>query len=91
VLGQALLRIRRTLGLDRAPLPAYNHLSHQFQRIQVGLTLSEKSSIGYYRLCLVITLTTLDELRKIRGIQDTKEKTTSELSSFDRHAELLIA
>jgi hypothetical protein len=36
-------------------------------------------------LCLVIPLTTLDELRKIRDIQGTKEKTTSELSSFARH------
>jgi hypothetical protein len=42
-------------------------------------------------LCLVITLTNLDEVRKIRGIQGTKEKTTSELSSFGRHTELLIA
>ena len=38
-----------------------------------------------------MTLTSLDELRKIRGIQGTKEKTTSELSSFGRHTELLIA
>jgi hypothetical protein len=36
-------------------------------------------------------LTSLDELRKIRGIQGTKEKTTSELSSFDRPEKLLIA
>jgi hypothetical protein len=42
-------------------------------------------------LCLVITLTILDELRKIRGIHGTKEKTTSELSSFDRPEKLLIA
>ena len=42
-------------------------------------------------LCLMITLTNLNELRKIRGIQGTKEKTTSELSSFGRHTELLIA
>jgi hypothetical protein len=42
-------------------------------------------------LCLVITLTSLDDLRKIRGIQGTKEKTTSELSSFTGHEKLLIA
>jgi hypothetical protein len=36
------------------------------------------------RLCLVITLTSLNELRKMRSIQGTKEKTTSELSSFVR-------
>jgi hypothetical protein len=42
-------------------------------------------------LCLVITLTNLDDLLKIRGIQTTKEKTTSELSSFDRPEKLLIA
>ncbi len=28
--------------------PAYSHLSHQFQRIQVGLTLSDKSNAGYH-------------------------------------------
>jgi hypothetical protein len=32
---------------------------------------------------LVLTLTSLDELRKIRGVQRPKEKTTSVLSSFD--------
>ena len=42
-------------------------------------------------LCPVITLTILDELRKIRGIHGTKEKTTSELSNFDRPEKLLIA
>jgi hypothetical protein len=42
-------------------------------------------------LCLVITLTNLDELLKIRDIQTTKEKTTSELSSFDRPEKLPIA
>jgi hypothetical protein len=36
-------------------------------------------------------LTSLDDLLKIRGIQTTKEKTTSELSSFDRPEKLLIA
>jgi hypothetical protein len=36
-------------------------------------------------LSLVITLTNLDDLLKIRDIQDTKEKTASVLSSFDRH------
>ncbi len=42
-------------------------------------------------LCLVIALTSLQKLRKIRGIQGTKEKTTSELSSFVRPEKLLIA
>jgi hypothetical protein len=42
-------------------------------------------------LRLVIALTNLDDLLKIRDIQGTKEKTTSELSSFGRHTELLIA
>jgi hypothetical protein len=42
-------------------------------------------------LCLEIPLTDLDELRKIKGIQGTKEKTTSKLSSFDRPEKLLIA
>jgi hypothetical protein len=36
---------------------------------------------------LVISLTGLDKLRKIGGIQGTKEKTTSELSSFGRYRE----
>ncbi len=40
---------------------------------------------------LVLTLTNLDELHKIRSIQGTKEKTISELSSFARHQELLTA
>jgi hypothetical protein len=42
-------------------------------------------------LSLVIKLTNLDDLRKIGDIQGTKEKTTSELSRFGRHIELLIA
>ena len=42
-------------------------------------------------LRLIITLTSLQKLRKIRGIQDTKEKTASMLSRFDRHEELLTA
>jgi hypothetical protein len=42
-------------------------------------------------VCLVITLTNLDDLRKIRGIQGIKEKTASTLSRFDRHEELLTA
>jgi hypothetical protein len=41
--------------------------------------------------CLVIKLTGLDELRNIKSIQGTKEKTTSELSSFDRPEKLPIA
>jgi hypothetical protein len=42
-------------------------------------------------VCLINTLTTLDEPLKIRNIQGTKEKTASELSSFGRHEELLTA
>jgi hypothetical protein len=44
-----------------------------------------------YVVCPVITLTTLQKLRKIRGIQSTKEKTASALSSFPGHEELLTA
>jgi hypothetical protein len=39
----------------------------------------------------ILTLTSLHQLRKIRGIQGTKEKTASALSSFPGHEELLTA
>jgi hypothetical protein len=50
-----------------------------------GIAAEERFAYEIMRSCLVITLTSLDELRKIRGIQDTKEKTISELSSFSGH------
>jgi hypothetical protein len=42
-------------------------------------------------LCLGTALTRSYKLRKIRGVQDTKEKTTSKLYSFSGHQELPIA
>ena len=48
-------------------------------------TAGERSLYEVMWLSLVITLTNLDDLLKIRDIQDTKEKTASVLSSFDRH------
>ena len=42
-------------------------------------------------LCLVIPLTTLDELRKIRGIQQTKRKAAEPLSAFTQAPELPTA
>jgi hypothetical protein len=56
-----------------------------------GIATKEQLLYGIMWLSLVITLTNLDDLLKIRGIQTTKEKTTSELSSFDRPEKLLIA
>ena len=56
-----------------------------------GIAASGRFIYEIMLLCLVITLTNLDDLHKIRDIQTTKEKTTSELSSFVRHEKLLIA
>ena len=39
-----------------------------------GIAASEPFVYDIVLLCLVITLTSLDELRKIRGIQKQKEK-----------------
>jgi hypothetical protein len=50
-----------------------------------GISTSGRFIYEIMLLCLVITLTNLDDLLKIRDIQDTKEKTASVLSSFDRH------
>jgi hypothetical protein len=56
-----------------------------------GIAAEERFVYEIMWLCLEIPLTDLDELRKIKGIQGTKEKTTSKLSSFDRPEKLLIA
>jgi hypothetical protein len=56
-----------------------------------GIAVEEQFIYEIISLCLGNTLTDLDEVRKIRGIQGTKEKTTSGLSSFDRPEKLLIA
>jgi hypothetical protein len=47
-----------------------------------GITALEQFIYEIIWLDLVIALTRLQELSKIRGIQGTKEKTTSELSSL---------
>jgi hypothetical protein len=59
--------------------------SSKERRNDPGIATEEWFLDEIMSLCLVITLTILDELRKIRGIHGTKEKTTSELSSFGRH------
>jgi hypothetical protein len=55
------------------------------------MTASERFIYEIMLLCLIITLTRLQKLREMRDIQGTKEKTTSELSSFVRPEKLLIA
>jgi hypothetical protein len=47
-----------------------------------GIATEEQFVYEIILLCLVIPLTSLDALRKIRGIQATKEKTTSRLSKL---------
>jgi hypothetical protein len=47
-----------------------------------GIIAEERFVYEIILVCLVITLTSLHQLRKIRGIQGTKEKTASALSSF---------
>jgi hypothetical protein len=47
-----------------------------------GIAAEERFIYEIRLVCLVMTLTSLDELRKIGGIQGTKEKTTSELSKL---------
>jgi hypothetical protein len=47
-----------------------------------GIAAEEKFNYEIMVVCLVITLTGLDELRKIMGIQGTKEKTISVLSAL---------
>jgi hypothetical protein len=49
-----------------------------------GITAEERFVYEIILVCLIIMLTSLHQLRKIRGIQGTKEKTISELSSFLR-------
>jgi hypothetical protein len=56
-----------------------------------GIAAEERFAYEIMLLCLVIPLTSSYKLRKIRGIQRTKEKTASALSSFVRHSELLTA
>jgi hypothetical protein len=56
-----------------------------------GIATEERFVYEIMLACLVIKLTGLDELRNIKSIQGTKEKTTSELSSFDRPEKLPIA
>jgi hypothetical protein len=47
-----------------------------------GTATEERFIYEIMWLCLAMTLTSLQQLRKIRGIQGTKEKTTSELSKL---------
>jgi hypothetical protein len=47
-----------------------------------GITAEEGFIYEIMQLCLIMTLTSFDDLLKIRGIQGTKEKTTSELSKL---------
>jgi hypothetical protein len=56
-----------------------------------GIAAEERFIYEIMWLCLVLTLTCLDEVRKMRSIQGIKEKTASTLSRFDRHEELLTA
>jgi hypothetical protein len=65
--------------------------SYEKRALIWGIATEERFIYEIMVVCLVIPLTSLDELRKIRGIQGTKEKTTSELSSFGRPEMLLIA
>jgi hypothetical protein len=52
-----------------------------------GIAAEEPFAYEIMRLCPGHTLTRLDKLRKMKGIQGTKEKTTSAFSSFGRHRE----
>jgi hypothetical protein len=46
------LGVQRGAGQSTSK-PAYNHLSHQFQWIQLGLTLSDKSNAGYHNVMAI--------------------------------------
>jgi hypothetical protein len=56
-----------------------------------GIAAEERFIYEIMRLCLVITLTRLDELRKIRVIQGTKEKTADPLFALIKAPELPTA
>jgi hypothetical protein len=60
-------------------------------RLIRGIAAEERFVDEIILVCLVITLTSLQKLLKIRSIQGTKEKTASPLSSFPGHEELLTA
>jgi hypothetical protein len=56
-----------------------------------GIAASERLIYEVILLCLVLTLTSLDELRKISGRSTHKRKDDQRALSLDRHEKLLIA